>query len=46
MGEGSIIEDIKEGKEDHKGDNLDNNINTENGQIIRGAYKGSSFLYS
>ena len=40
-----IIEDIREGKEDHKLGDLYNNINMEEGQIVSGAYKGSSFIF-
>jgi len=42
-----IISDyIKGGKKDHIGSELDNNVNMEDGQIVSGAYKGSSFLFS
>jgi len=32
--EGIVSEDIIEGKEDHKGDDLDNHIRMEDGQIV------------
>jgi len=44
--EGILSEVIKGGKEDHKGGDLDNNVNMEDGQIVSGVCKGSSFLFS
>jgi len=44
--EGIVSENIKEGKKNNQGEELDYNINMEDGQIVSGACKGSSFLFS